>query len=759
MKKVFCSLVSILLLSVLFTDGGLRCDAQEKKLVTGRVTNKSDNDKPLTDVQIYAYNTVAEAEDAYNQLMEARRTGGFFSAGLVTETYPDTGGYYEVSVAQNGAILFYTGIVDPILEKVNYRLEINVQFALEIVLDAAKKTVDRVTDVVIIEPPTEDGENIISPRAFPFDPKNRLIHTDSRLVVQSNVIDCDTGDTVSFGRPLVYDGKQYHETQFRRMNFNPEEDPLYPFADKNPRLYDSLNVVQWVDTIFREHPDHFYQCENKIWLEDYNHIYFDFSKKYDTKRLRRPMQFLEYSFDSYDLDPEKYRKHPRREKRNAAGNISLTFLVGKAQLDPADTMNNFYMESLKSELTAIVTGEGSTLKEFHIEGVASPDGPYAKNVDLAQKRMAFALEQITSVLPRDVRARVYMTKKAKVASWEDVADLLFADSLKTEADKVREIARKFSKSMDQQWSQIRALPFYKTLISPRLPKLRSVSYTYVNEIYRELTPAEILDRYKTDEDYRNGTKEFALYEYWHLFNMLKDEKELEALYRRALVASEKAETKKWVLPANNLAVLCIKNEAPDTTILAPFIDLNYPCNYTIRDMNRGTQEIFNPEQVIANQVVMLLMMKKYFRAVQLSVYLPSRYKLLKAITKCLAGYFKNAETEEGREIYTLVRDSSPRNKVVMNLAVGNIGLAKNALMALPQDDPITLYLTCQAICRSNTDALTMEYEDYDKAMMALVDCFKKDKKYIRTAEADWDIFEDILKDAKAEYEMQMSMGM
>ena len=53
----------------------------------------------------------------------------------------------------------------------------------------------------------------------------------------------------------------------------------------------------------------------------------------------------------------------------------------------------------------------------------------------------------------------------------------------------------------------------------------------------------------------------------------------------------------------------------------------------------------------------------------------------------------------------------------------------------------------------------MEYEDYDKAMMALVDCFKKDKKYIRTAEADWDIFEDILKDAKAEYEMQMSMGM
>lgn len=756
--KNFLFLLKAFFVLLIWVGLGYTCLAQEKKLVSGRVTNKSDGNKPVTDVQIYAYNTVAEAQDAYEQLMEARRTGGFFSAGLVTETFPDTGGYYEVSVSPTGALLFYTGLVDPILEKVNYRLEINVQFALEIVLDAATKKADRIADVIILEPPTETGENIISPRAFPFTPSERLLRPDSRLVIQSMVVDCDTGDTVRFCQPTVLDAEQYHLTQLRRMNFDGYIDPLYGIASSHPPLTDSLTVVQWTDTIYRETTDHFYQCENNIWLEDYNHVYYRFSKTYDTKRLRRPMQFLEYSFDRYALDPEKFRKHPRRERRDAAGNISLTFLVGKAQLDPADTMNIYYLESLKNELRGIITGEGSTLKEFHIEGVASPDGQYARNVELAGRRMAFALDQIASVLPQRVRDRVYMTRKSRVASWNEVADLLFSDSLKQEAAKVREIVERYPGNMDQQWSRIRALPFYKSEITPRLPKLRSVSYTYVSEIYRELTPLEILYRYDNDDDYRSGRKDFALYEYWHLFNLVKDEGELEKLYRRAISASEKTEGKPWVLPANNLAVLCLDRDIADTTILAPFINEDYPCNYTIRDMNRGTVEILNPEQVIANQVVTFLMLKKYSRAVQLSAYLPDRYGLLKAVAKCLAGYFRNADTEEGRKIFSVVRDSSPRNKVVMNLAVGNIGLARSALAALPQDDPVTMYLTAQIICRSNTDALTMDYEDYDKALMSLADCFQSDRKFIRTAEADWDIFEDILKDAKAEYEMRTSSG-
>lgn len=760
MKKFLLPVFLLTLLLSVFFDGGSFCAAQDKKLVTGRVTNKSDNNKPITDIEILAYNTVAEAKDDFEKMKLARESGGFFFPEQATSAILLEGGYYEVNVAQTGAIIFYTGLVDPKLEPVNYRFEINVQFELEIMLDEATVKADGLVDAIILEPPTVDGDNVISGQAFPFDPKARMIHPDSRLVVQSHVIDCDTGDTVSFGSPVVYDGPRYHSTQFRRMGFQESNDPLYVIADKNPPLPDSLKVVSWTDTIFRENPDHFYQCVNNIWLEDYNHVYFTFSKKYDTKRLRRPMQFLEYTLESYNLDPQQYRKHPRRERRNAPGELSLTFLPGQAKLDPKDTVSINSLEALKKELHGVVTGEGSTLKEFHIMGVASPEGPYAKNELLSRQRMAFAMDEITSVLPARVRDRVYSTKKARVATWDEVADLLYADSLKVEAEEIRKIARAYPKSMDQQWARIRALPYYKSEISPRLPKLRSVSYTYTSEIYRELTPEEILERYNTDENYRNGTKEFALYEFWHLFNMVKDEKALSSLYRRAMVAAEQTENKKWFLPANNLAALCIKNETPDTTILAPYIDLaNYPVNYTIQDANRGTKEIFNPDQVVANQVVMMLMARKYFRAVQLAVHLPEKYALLKAISKCLAGYFKTDKTEEGKRTFDLVSESSVRNKIVMLLAIGKIPRARHELESLPQDDPVTLYLTAQAVCRSHKTSLQMGFDEYNKAMYALVDCFKKDEKFIRTAEADWDIFEDILKDAKAEYEMQKELGL
>ena len=84
------------------------------------------------------------------------------------------------------------------------------------------------------------------------------------------------------------------------------------------------------------------------------------------------MQFLEFSFPDFELDPDKYKETPRRERRNTAGNISLTFLVGKAELDPADSANVVQMNKLQEDLMNIVNGEGTTLKEFKITGVSSP---------------------------------------------------------------------------------------------------------------------------------------------------------------------------------------------------------------------------------------------------------------------------------------------------------------------------------------------------------------------------------------------------
>lgn len=722
--------------------------AQERKLVFGRITNTVDG-KPVRDATIYAYNTVAEAQDAYKSCKDAQEYGLAFAPGIVIEVSPEDDGSFEVPVSETGALLIYNGIFEPKLITVNYQKEFDIKISQSIVIDESTVTAEskKREKVGRIMP---KGKDLMFPVDYYFEPVPKK--SNSRVILQSYILTEDLQDTLDFTKPIVFDTEEYHQTQLRRMGYYADADPIYQIADRNGRLDTAecrkTGTLSWIDTVSIEYSKTKNYLRWNIWAEDYNKVFFRDSGQFRTDRIVRPMQFLEYNVDHYDLDPQEYIKRPKRERRDAAGNISLTFLVGKAQLDPADTMNAFYLNQLKTELHNVVTGEGSTLKEFHIEGVASPDGTYAKNLELAGQRMAFALGQITSVLPKNVQERVYMTKKATVAPWTEVADLLEADSLNVEAETVRKITEKYPGSMDRQWGEIRSLPYYKTIISPRLPKLRSVSYTYVNEIYRELTPAEILDRYRNDEDFRTGKKEFALYEYWHLFNMLKDEDELEDIYRRALKASVAAEGEPWPLPANNLATMYLRKGIVDTTLLKPFIDEDKVVN---QPWDNG-RKVINHERIVANQVAMYLQAEAFARASDLADMLPPSYNVLKSIALCMAGYFSDDPV-----VYNSVRTSTPRNKVVMDLATGRLNSAHDALkllLSMPlsrEDEIVAKYLKVELVCNGITPMLGNKYMnnsyDYWDIMECLMDCFNFDPKYIGIADRDQLVGEDFVKAA------------
>ena len=95
--------------------------AQDIKTVTGKIINTTTGRPfdPVT-VMIMAYNTVGEAEDCRASLQS-----GVFPGGSVIKE-PDDQGYYEISVAESGAIVIkIEGVDDIILEKVNYRITID----------------------------------------------------------------------------------------------------------------------------------------------------------------------------------------------------------------------------------------------------------------------------------------------------------------------------------------------------------------------------------------------------------------------------------------------------------------------------------------------------------------------------------------------------------------------------------------------------------------------------------------------------------
>lgn len=730
--------------------------AQEMKRVTGHIVDKTTG-KPIdlkqVSVSVYGFNTVAQAEDVKKQMDGDENT--FVAPDA--QAFPDDNGYYEITIPETGALIFKADMKPAVLEKVNYRLEINVKIEMGNYIRTS--TITAVRDQVGVLDPQGDIEgNWLKARSTIALPENSG-KTNARMIVQPILIDGVTKDTLRYLKPTVMDGQEYRVTQLRRMNYNADNDPLNRWLSPDT-LTSAAQIVNWSDTIYLENPSKNYQVKGIIQLEDYNLPYFKKEYFLASSRLRRPLRFLEYSMEPYMLDPEQYRERAKREKRNTAGNMSLNFMVGKAQLAADDEEGRRQIDSVKSVLLDIIHGEGSQLKEFHITGTASPDGPYAGNMNLAKKRMEYALNQIVSVLPKNVRDRVYMTTTATVAPWAAVAELLEADSLMVEAKAIRDIVSNNPGTPDRQWGKIRALPYYRSLIVNYLPRLRSVRYQYGYEIFRELTPEEILERYRNDEDYRSGRKKFALYEYWHLFQLVKEPEELEKLYKRAYDESIEANGRPWILAANSLAASYIARGVADTTILRDFIDLQTPVvNYHLMRMNGNGFEIVNPEAVVANQMIMYVMTNNFRKAGQLTNILPDndRNRLVRAYALCLGGYYKGGNTPEqrrrAREVFETVSESSPLNKVVLCLAMNTKtydSLAEEAMSALPGDSALTDYL--RAVIYGRKGARTQDFMDDMASEDYLVACFHKDPSYIDIAAGDGDIVETIMKSARDRYE-------
>lgn len=761
----------------------VQLNAQAPKLVMGRILNKEESEKAkkpipfdldqIGDIKIYYFNTEQEGKD----MLEALKQDNINMTLSAMYEVPDATGSYQITLPETGSIVIKVSSAPPVLEEIKGRREITTYVDLGHVLQQVNIVVSR-NEPTPTPPDDEQYGDMLFLSGLGMSIDESSAKPNARMIIQPYVINNNRNqELVMYRLPHVFDGEEYSITQHRRMGYDLQHDSLGAYIDSKVSL-EKNGKYTWNDTIKLPNADENFQLVARAQLVDYTRPYWDKYVELSPKSRRRPLQFLEYSLEQYELDPKKYEEKPKVERRTGVEDISLSFLLGKAELDTEDPNNEVQLNKLKAKLLEIVNGESSTLKELHLYSVSSPEGSYASNMLLSQRRLAFARSLIYSVIPPNTMKRLYTytPNDSRVATWLEVSDLLERDTLFTEATAIREIVKKYPKSQDQQYRQVAALPYYNTLIKSYLPKLRSMKCEYTAEIYRALTKEEILHRYQTDPDYRSGKKNFALYEYWHLFNMVKDPRELEQLYRRAYdYSKELTNGKPWILAANNLAVSYLKRDTVDLTILQPLIDIRVKgCNVERRFDGRVIG-VDNVEEVVANQLAMYLKKGRFSEASILARILPDteKNKVIKAFTLCLGGYYKvkpglkPKEARERAETFKLVSNSSPLNKVIMYLAMKDKDcdvVAEKALTELPPDDPKTLYLKAVINCRkavsdSNPMALWSMY-----AEDALYECFKKDpnkgdpkKSFVRIAEWDGDISKECFKYAKERYETELSI--
>lgn len=715
--------------------------AQKMVKVSGTVYNIAENRKvPFSDVtvDVYAAKTVAVGEDM-KKILDSNDQEKTLLLDQEGKTTTDENGYYEILVPDNGALIFKVGLSPSVLKEVRHQMKIDVSIDEGVMLESVTVTAMRL--VLKPEPtaPKMIGNMLIPYNTFKLPPYfgNRF----SRLIIQPYVLDCETNDTVTFARPSVYDGKEYALTQERKMGYDMDRDPLRPYIKAEALTTRAMNL-DWTDTIIVPDPNRNYSCFAIVNLEDYS---ASNSRTYqiNTCQTKRPMKFLQYNLFSEQMDPLQHKERAQIEKRNTSDKIQLSFLINSDQL--TDTPENKQsLAMLRNKLKEIAESPGTVLKEFHVAGTASPDGHYSSNLSLAERRMRKIEQEITSILPQYTLERVYRNPHAEVAPWEEVVKLLERDGKSTEAGKVKEILAKH-KDIGAQGRALKQLDWYSTVIVPYLDELRVVNYNCLYEIYREPNDEEIMAQYR-----EKGLKgSYTRYEYWKLFQLITDEKELEALYRRAY--EESLEQKHpWALAGNNLAASYLERDTVDTSILEPLIDLSiHSTDYSRMNADGSRTEIVNRLEVVTNQLCMYIKKGDFEHASVLVKILPedSKFDLLKAYTWALGGYFQGGTTPEEKEraqkTFETIKASSPQNEVVMYMALDNRAgnaAAKASLAKLPQDSALTWYFKATLSAREG------EIE-FMNTVIALSECFKRDKSFVATAQNDGEFNEDIIQAA------------
>ena len=715
--------------------------AQKMVKVSGTVYNIAENRKvPFSDVtvDVYAAKTVAVGEDM-KKILDSNDQEKTLLLDQEGKTTTDENGYYEILVPDNGALIFKVGLSPSVLKEVRHQMKIDVSIDEGVMLESVTVTAMRL--VLKPEPtaPKMIGNMLIPYNTFKLPPYfgNRF----SRLIIQPYVLDCETNDTVTFARPSVYDGKEYALTQERKMGYDMDRDPLRPYIKAEALTTRAMNL-DWTDTIIVPDPNRNYSCFAIVNLEDYS---ASNSRTYqiNTCQTKRPMKFLQYNLFSEQMDPLQHKERAQIEKRNTSDKIQLSFLINSDQL--TDTPENKQsLAMLRNKLKEIAESPGTVLKEFHVAGTASPDGHYSSNLSLAERRMRKIEQEITSILPQYTLERVYRNPHAEVAPWEEVVKLLERDGKSTEAGKVKEILAKH-KDIGAQGRALKQLDWYSTVIVPYLDELRVVNYNCLYEIYREPNDEEVMAQYR-----EKGLKgSYTRYEYWKLFQLITDEKELEALYRRAY--EESLEQKHpWALAGNNLAASYLERDTVDTSILEPLIDLSiHSTDYSRMNADGSRTEIVNRLEVVTNQLCMYIKKGDFEHASVLVKILPedSKFDLLKAYTWALGGYFQGGtipeEKERAQKTFETIKASSPQNEVVMYMALDNRAgnaAAKASLAKLPQDSALTWYFKATLSAREG------EIE-FMNTVIALSECFKRDKSFVATAQNDGEFNEDIIQAA------------
>lgn len=575
-------------------------------------------------------------------------------------------------------------------------------------LDNVVVTAKHITDKIQTEPTDiEVKGNYFHVKTRVRVPREMFSY-NNRLVVQPVIYNV-TRKEQQLMRPMVYDARTYNLTQDRLYDYHMDDaqgDPLAQYVVvKTKEKHEkgrTNDIIGYTDSAYIEHVKDDYTCNVYMAIENYNRIIYR-DTTIIAKGTVNPLRWLDYSFAASQLNDSAYLPKPEMQLRDSKGEVNLRFPIEKAAFNPKDPNNIEEISKMREQIEMISADKDATLHSLTIDGTSSPDGRYKTNLQLAKKRMDYAVKYLSSLIPERARLGMKFASNATVAPWSKVVDLLRADSLNDEARQVEDITKRWS-NIDDQSYRMRKLPFYRSLlINKYLPRLRHVGYVMNYSVFRQLTTDEIRQLYAAD--YKQLTK----YEYFRLYRAESDMAKRETILRQALEIYPS-----FMVAANDLSALLINRQAANAELLRPFAGEKAPL------------------VVNTNQMTALLNAGLYTAADSLANFIPDNdtTHMLLAVNSVLNGRFEG--------YYETVAKTGLRNELVMLLAMKRNEEAMKLSRLLPDDQALTHYL--RAICLNRLEQVTYAYDELTKAL-------NMDPSLKQVAYTDGDV-NDLLLDSK-----------
>ena len=489
-----------------------------------------------------------------------------------------------------------------------------------------------------------------------------------------------------------------------RSGYDYSKDPVSSYASvQDPG--DGILYVPYLDSIYQKDPNQDFRFDFLLSTEDYNKIIKVPMDSFVIARgTSNPMRFFQYELDAMSITEGPHIPKPEPQLCDDKDEVRLTFKPGVSKIDLSLGDNAAEIEKARTTLLKYMNDPDATLKSFEVNGVSSPDGSYQRNVQLAKERLSNASSSIISVIPASIKSDMDIKNESKVEDWETIAKMMENDSLTDEASQLRAIIAKSPKNMDIQFSAISKLKYYRPVIVEKyLHRLRKVEYSVGYSVYRVLTDDEIRNWYKS-----GNHNEFTRYEFFRRMQQAKDTTEMREICTRALQRYPR-----FMLAANELSMINIKNNCPNPDLLKPFVDRKAP------------------HQILANQTLTLLKSGLYTKADSVRRLMPEdepSLEEMKSIVRLLNGDYSNASA---------ILQKGGVNEVLVLMAQKNNQEAYDKVCQLDPTVPIHMYL--RAACANRVYIMTQESAKFNEALNFIMEAVIADPHLEEIAKIDSDV--------------------